>query len=425
LLDAVELGIIGGEFGAGMMGTQLAGTVGAMGSLGSMAATAIPYIGWAMAAISIIKGLKKPSEPIAGMAFGRDISGYEDRAMQQTAFGTFGFADERTQYFGGEVGMQATAVIGNLLDAVAATITDDSVIQSISARLASTDFGQMRGTNLLESDLPTMLKQVFGVVFEDLSPAWLEKIQEFEGDAEAFVEMIQGFVTLASISADVDWEAMVEAASPKTAMEKYQLLSGSFQELVANADDSTESINALASGVNVFEQATIAMVLAIDAAAEAIHTAFMDTSERITRDLLNPEQLYERIQAQTDALYEQLATETDPAAIQQLAEQINSNINEAWGMLDEDQQSALGEAYLERIAALDALVAEKMQALRDVVIEDADTVIESVADRLDVLFADAAVTAATNKLAADTNLQAAQTPVQVVVDVPDYAVNGG
>lgn len=417
--------MIGGEFGAGMMGMQLAGPTSLLGGAGSMLATAMPYLGLALGAISLISGLKKPSEPVAALAFGRTAAGYEDQAMMDTAFGSFGFADERTQYFGGEVGMQTTAVIGNLLNAVASTISDESVIQAISTRLASHDFAGMKGKDLLQSDLPDMLKEVFGVVFEDLSPAWLEKITSFEGDAEAFVEMIQGFVTLASISADVDWEAMVEAASPKTAMEKYQLLSGSFQELVANADDSTESINALASGVSTFEQATIAMVLAIDAAAEAIHTAFMDTSERITRDLLNPEQLYERIQSQTDALYEQLATETDPAAIQQLAEQINSNINEAWGMLDEDQQSALGEAYLERIAALDALVAEKMQALRDVVIEDADTVIESVADRLDVLFGRAADTADINQQAANTNLQAAQTPVRVVVDVPANAVNGG
>jgi hypothetical protein len=94
-------------------------------------------------------------------------------------------------------------------------------------------------------------------------------------------------------------------------------------------------------------------------------------------------------------------------------------------MLDEGQQSALADSYVARLEALDAVVAEKMRALRDVVIEDADTIMQSIADRLDVLFAAAATTAATNQEAAETNLVAAQTPVTVIVYNDGGSSNNG
>jgi hypothetical protein len=174
-----------------------------------------------------------------------------------------------------------------------------------------------------------------------------------------------------------------------------------------------------------FQVATVQMVVAIDQAAASMHAMFTATAESIRMDVMSPEERYAYLQSQTDALYEQLMTSTDPAEIQRLAERINSNITSAWGMLDEGQQSALADAYIERLETLDQVVADKMQALRDVVIEDAEDVMGSIADRLDVLFASASTTAETNRVAAETMLVAARTPQAVAVVVNDNSVNGG
>jgi hypothetical protein len=399
---------IGGFFGAGE------GMMASLGSLGSTIGAAMPYIGAAMLAISVIKGLQKPSLPQAALSFGGGAM--EDNVSVTGAFGRLGFDDSRTKYFSGEAGKAALNVINNMLSAVSSAFSPERVAE-ITKRLQGHTFSGMKGTDILSSDLPAMLKEVFGVVFEDIGGVWQEKIASFSGTTEEFVALIGQFVQYTDLLKEVDFAALAEDAAPKTMMEAYQAQRGALNEYIAGMDDSAESMAGLTQGMGAFQQATVQMILAIDAAASAIHEMFMSTAESIRMSVMTTEEQYNYLQQSTEELWKQLESSTDPAEIQRLAEQINRNITQAWGLLTEEQRAELAPDFLKQIERIDATVAERMSALREVVIEDADTMMETVANRLEAIFGTASAAANTQMDAANTNLAAAQTPVTVIVEV--------
>lgn len=428
-------GFAGGAFGGWASGALGAGERGqaAAQSYASLGATigmqVYGPIGAAVGAlIGTIAGVATDPDPDAMRSATwsqGNIPGESWRASSQ--FGEFGFSNVQ---WGSEADMGETirtflAGITDMDNALARFMSPEQITSiqgKLDAYAREYELG-MEHTGV--TSLATIIQDRLEIITSEIDEGLSAFVGAFEGNIEDLITVVDAYLAATEGAAGFDIDAIIESMQPRSMMEVYQSQSGALQEFIGNMDLSAESMGLLVQGMYAFQQSTIEMVLAIDSASAAMHDMFMSTSEQITRDLLSPEDLYARIQGQTDDLYAQLMGETDPATIQALAEKINNNINEAWGMLDEGQQSALGEAYLERIAELDRLVAEKMAALRDVVVEDADTVMESITDRLDVLFAGAAATAATNAAAANTNLVAAQTPVRVVVDVEQVVVNDG
>jgi hypothetical protein len=416
---------LSGDFGGitswaeGMMAGGIESILGGIG-------TAVPYLGAAFGIGNLLfgkGGVFDDPDAMRTATFGGGSMANESWRTSG-AFGEFGFSNVAwgSEAEQGDTVRAFLAQMAQMDEGLANLMTEDQIGRAtdrLAAFSAQYELGMEHEATNFGNITKDRLEVIAGAINEGLGAF----VEGFEGPVEDILSVVESY--LAATNGGQSIAEMIDAAAPQTAMEAYQSGLAALTEYVNGMDVSAESMATLTSGMDAFRQSTVAMVQAIDAASKAIHDSFAATAESITRDLLNPEQLYERLQSQTDALYEQLMTETDPATIQRLAEQINSNINEAWGMLDEGQQSALGDAYLERISEVDALVAEKMQALRDVVIEDAEGVMTTIADRLDVLFADAATTAATNRDAANTNLAAAQTPVRVVVDVDTGSTNGG
>jgi hypothetical protein len=413
---AVENGIMSG-FGANM--TLIADSF-ASGAFGTALGAAMPYIGIALAAIALIKQMQKPSLPRAALSFGGGA--YEDNVSVSGAFGTIGFDDARTQYFSGELGKQLLDIINGALGAVATTL-DESQIEAITAKLQNYNWSQLGGTDILQNDIPEILQEVFGVVFEDISGPWLQKIKEFNGTTEEFIALIGEYVAYTGLmkeltaGAVVNWEELVAAATPKSDMEQYQALSGTFSTMISEADGSIESLSTLTQGLATFKAATVAMIMAIDQAAAAMHDMFMTTADSIRMSMMTEEERYAFLENRADQNLAALENETDPAKIKELADKINADINAAWGLLSEEQRSILGDEYLARINSLDQRVADKMRALREVVIEDADTVMEDLAAKLGEIATTMNTAATTQNTAANTQLTAANTPVQVEVTV--------
>jgi hypothetical protein len=221
---------------------------------------------------------------------------------------------------------------------------------------------------------------------------------------------------------DMSIQEMVDSAAPQDAMTAYLGMANALREQADTVDTSADSINSLTQGMLQFQVATVQMVQAIDAAAASIHDMFMTTAESIRMSLMSEEERYAHLQSRADALFEQLLVETDPAKIKELAAKIDADINAAWGMLDESQQSALGEQYLERITAIDQIVADKMSGLKDVVIEDAQSMMEYVADRLQALFNQGDLAAQQQLEAANIQRETAREGVAVYVRSGDAIV---
>jgi hypothetical protein len=407
---------IGNMFGAGSTGGAIGGAIGG----------ALPYVGIAMMVGNLLfgkGGVFDDPDAMRAASFGGAATGL-DAWTSSSAFGQFGFSNvewgsEAEQ--GPEV-RQFLAGIQTMDDALASMMSEEQITRA-TERLAAFsqryELGMEHTVTQFGDITQDRLEVIAGAINEGLG-AFAEA---FDGPVEDLLTIIESY--LQATSGGVDFAAMAEAAAPRSQMETYQRGIGLLNEFVAGMDISAESMSQLTQGMAEFQTATVQMILAIDAAAAAIHDMFMSTADQIRMDVMSPEERYAFLQQRAEGNLDQLLTETDPARIQALAESINRDIQAAWGMLDEGQRETLGDAYIERLMEVDALVADKMRGLRDVVIEDANTMMQTIADRLDVLFANAATTAAINQAAANTMLVAAQTPQQVAVAVYDPSVNGG
>lgn len=407
---------IGNIFGAGSMGGGIGGALGG----------AMPYVGLAMMAGQLLfgrGGVFDDPDAMRTATFGGGAMSNESWRTSG-AFGEFGFSSVA---WGSEAeqGDTVRAFLAQMaaMDAGLADMMTDDQIGRATSRLAEFSRQYELGMEHEATNFGNITKDRLEVIAGAINEGLGAFVEGFEGPVEDVLSVVEAY--LAATNGGQSIQQLIDANAPQSAMEAYQSGLAAFTEYIGAMDISAESMQGLVEGMGAFQQATVQMVAAIDAAAAAMHDSFMATVESIRADLMSPEERYNYLQAQTDAMYEALLTETDPATIRELADRINSNINEAWGMLDEGQQQTLGDEYIARLLEVDATVAEKMQALRDIVIEDAEGVMTSVADRLDELFAGAASTAAINRAAADTNLAAAQTPVRVVVDVDAAVVNGG
>lgn len=238
-------------------------------------------------------------------------------------------------------------------------------------------------------------------------------------------------------------------------------------DAIVNATDPMTVENNVAVILKAWDALYGSMITGLEAlndASKAISTTLEDSIKAMERDTMSDSQLAASIEEEIQTLVDELPTLTDPAAIQAHVEKINSLTNEMWNMLPDEQKArkltefttflsdvndvaqelltGMGSDMLEA-AGIDTEGVESIEEMMKSVISTYTTQLETlnttamttldgildgiskkqteVNDELGVLLLGTAerqeAAAAKQEAAADKNLQAANTPVEVVVTV--------
>ena len=380
-----------GQYGAGERGVEAATNYAATGAAIGMQVYG-PIGAVVGAIIGTIAGIATDPDPDAmrKAVFGQitDHSKGVTKWTGESEFGKFGFSegewlsDEQMD----ESMSRAIKGIEQMDNALAGFMSDEQ-IEEVKKKLADASKQYELGMEHLDvQGLGAVIKDRLSIITGAFHEGLKEFVDAFEGDTGDLVSIVTNFMQAKTMAETFDPEAILEASKPKKFMDAYQEQRGGLEEFVTTADSSAESMNSLVSQMIAFGAATVQMIAAIDAAAASMHQMFMTTKEKIEMAGMTPEEQYNYLQKQTEELYKQLESETDPAEIQRIAGKINENINKAWDLLTPEQQAAMGKSFTDRLTMLDKAVADKMGALREVVIEDAKGVMQSITDRLEVVF---------------------------------------
>ena len=430
MLATVGYGVAGGLagygaarlYGAGARGQQNAASYGATGAaLGSAFGPLGALAGWGIGTIAGIATDPDPDAMRKG-TFGAMAGAKGPTQYSYTSkLGTFGISD--TKWFSdSDMGEQLKAFMASMKtfdDSIAASLPAADV-DKLKARLADLskqyEFG-MEHTDV--SGLGEIIKDRIKAVIETVAPEAADFFSTFKGGVDELTQSMAGYLAIKG-GLDFDPAKIVAAAKAQQDLQNNQMMAyqnqiGALHDLTASWDGSAESTTAMAGALADFQAATVQMIESIDKAADAMHTMFAATEDSIRMSTMTDEQKYNFLQNQSAALMDQLSTETDPAKIQELAGKINDDINAAWGLLSDDQKQKLSAGFLERLDALDAAVADKMNGLRDVVTEDSDSMMSTIASKMDAIFTKGEDAADKNVDAAEKQLEAALAPRTVVI----------
>lgn len=445
---------IGGSFGAGMMGTQLAGGAGLLGSAGSMLATAMPWL-LPIAAITAFSGLfGKGGGPKGGGSFFGNYSGAgsflgnipvpgtdngrfytpndADSVLAQlggtTAQGYFA----ALQRFGGSSGGPVSFGLGYDTDprgSASNRISSSVVIGGrqvfgSTARDIGRDESQIGPQLQLEasrallaalqaSELPASIAAIFKTV--DAASATQEEIDKVLKLAEAF----QGLTdTLKAIDLDT-----ILGDASKGPVERFREQGEALLELAGNTTMSTDSLNQLTAATAAYRESAVELVLAFESAKQSIDAMFAETRRNIQMAGLDDQGKYNFYQDEANRLFAQIQTATSPEEIERLSALINRDINAAFGLLSPEQQRAMQQDFLNRLDATNRTIQERLRALQEQAVKDTNEALDKISKMMEKLAADQQAAATNQVSAANTQLAAASKPLRVDVNVSDSRVN--
>jgi hypothetical protein len=198
--------------------------------------------------------------------------------------------------------------------------------------------------------------------------------------------------------------------------------------MVTNFDGSVESTQALTSATQQYYAAQVQLLAqleqvrrgitgsggSIDSAVRGIQMSGLDSSGK-----------YEFLRLETERLREELQTATNPQDVQRISSQITANTTEAFGLLSPEQQQAQAGTFVDNLRTYGKEVDARITALQAKAEKDAAKQITDVRDVMRENIDKWKEAANISKEAADTQLVAAQTPIQIEVTVDDARIPDG
>ena len=439
---------IGAEAAAAVGNIALAMGAGTELALAA-AANAIPVIGTVVAVgyllyniLSQAKGGPKSggfatSGGLAGINVDSDNSRYYtpnqmDAAMQQAvdtiklsyldiikAFG--GKAGEAIFALGGDADPKGTA--GNRVSA-GASLNGVSVYDARNIAAGTSD-------EELQAALKTeSMRALLAALQKSDVPANIAKILNSVPAASASSDAVTAIIALGSA-----WGALTQTLTIEPLADMlteignaatdsfygFTNLASGLRKLIDGFDGSLQSVQDLTAGTITYKTAAMQLIVAIEATRTAVNAMFGDTARNIRLQTLDPAAQYKFYTNEATTLYDELMASSDPARIKQLADRINADITAAFGLLDPAAQKDKLPEYLRNLDIITEGVNQRLTEVETDIHQSVSDVLAEINVKLDKA-ADKFV------VAADTNLVAANTPLQVLIDfrdaISDASVNG-
>lgn len=224
----------------------------------------------------------------------------------------------------------------------------------------------------------------------------------------------------------------IDALTAPTALDAFRTQGNALDDLVANFDGSAASTQALTAATGTYYQSLVQLLSQIKQITAQVDSTYASASEQINlagRDNTFLGNYYKSdAQKQTDLI----GTETDPTKIQTEANAATSDALKAFNLLSPADQAAQRQTFQDAVKTInetaDARLTEISTTATAAFKSDLDGVKEAlngVVDKMTVNTNKDANTATVNSAAANTQLVAARTPIQVVVTQPTASESNG
>ncbi|HSW83533.1 MAG TPA: hypothetical protein VLH12_08665 [Usitatibacter sp.] len=440
-------GIIGG-LGANMATLGVAASAGAaaVGGLAEVALAAIPVIGWIVAIGAVLYTIFGSSGggPKGGGSFmgqfnaaGRFLGGTTVPGSDNGRFFTPNNADPQLQqagtalaasFFGtlqslggtvhGPVSLGLgfdTDPSGTAQNRISSNVTvggrrvfgsqdrevgrDDAELQS-QMQLESE---RMILAALQASDLPPAIASILNSV--DAMTASKDAVENILAVAGAFKQ-------LTDLLGDFDPDKIIKDAM-RSSTDLFRDQSSALLTLAGNTDMSLASIQNLSQATNTFRQSAAQLIVAFESAKQQIDGMFNDTRRNIQMGGMTDQERYDFLQAEAARTFQQLQGATSPEEIQRMSDLVNRDINDAFSLLSPEDQRANRADFISRLDTTNATIQSRLQTLQQQVVTDTKDALTRIEALMTAQATSMQKAADTQSNAADKNLAAANTPLQI------------
>lgn len=204
-------------------------------------------------------------------------------------------------------------------------------------------------------------------------------------------------------------------ASNGTQWDKLNQAGAALDSLTTFYDNSADATTALTTATENYYNSLVQMLAVIEQLKESIAGMFADSIRMYTTSGMSPEDKYRYIQKEVTGWQEELKTATDPARINWLAGQINSGQREAWGLLSPDQQEQARSGFIAGATQANALAQQRLDEAAKIAQENWAQLITNIREAITEAGGPFVTAGKQMNTAADKNVQAANTPMNVTV----------
>lgn len=222
-----------------------------------------------------------------------------------------------------------------------------------------------------------------------------------------------------------DMSLTMSAAVPQLTQSTWEMWiaqTNSVRGLISTFDGSVAATHALSAANRERYATEQQLVDQISGAMSTLPAMFAGSAEQMRLSVMSTQEKSNYFVDQANSLEAQLMSATDPAKIEELARKYNDAANNAWANLDETQRAANLDQYTSNLDEINAITTEKLGKSLDEIITTSGTdlpalIATAVGDAMTAFLIAQQVVANAFQGAADTMQGAANTPVQLDVNV--------
>lgn len=441
-----------------------------LGGLGAVPWAALAAIAVPMIIDALDDG---PAERTGVFASGSSALGGNPKFRGSGAFGAYGIVNDQwfsDEEMAGPLGavMQTIAGLDDAISQIVGDAKTGQIASALAGHSASFSFGTEHES--IGDVAGSILKDRYMVVLSAIDSRLADILSGFEGSADEMAAFVVSLVqfddatkklpaavrdnliraldgTTAALQKAGKWAqayAVVldvansdprELASDRIRSQQsparfaFDTARESLADLIDEFDGSADSAIALSGGLANLQGSLVDLIVAADQARQSIDDVFSGAATDILLDTMTPAQKEQFYRDDNTRLLGLIAQSDDPAQIERWGQQIAGNYSAMWGLIpDGPGRQAIAPSYIANLQATQEIIDQRLIDIGDVAENTANTMIDGVRGMLEDAIDQLGQVATDMQTAADTMLDAARTPVTVVVEMAapgEAMVTGG
>lgn len=185
------------------------------------------------------------------------------------------------------------------------------------------------------------------------------------------------------------------------------------QSLIAAFDHTAASSQGLVAAAQSLYAAEVSVIAQAEQVKKSLGSMFGDSVRQMTLSTLDDQGKYNYYQRDEKTLMEQLSTATSADQVNSIGSQIFSDFNSSFSLLSPAQQKAQLQEFIKQEAAVQAAIDKRLMDIETQAQTDANKVLDEIKQILTDNSTANKQAADTQQSAANTNLQAAKTPITI------------
>jgi tape measure domain-containing protein len=268
------------------------------------------------------------------------------------------------------------------------------------------------------SVLPEAIKAIVDTI--DAASATADQIN-------AILSLAEAFGTMTAMLEEISTSSIIDAAF-KSSTETLAMQGKALTSLASKTVMTVDSINTLTNATVNYRLAVGKLVTDLENVRLHIEDMFANTTRNIQLAGLDDQGKYNFYQNESARLFDQISSASSGEELSRITDKINNDINAAFNLLSPEQQVAMQSEWLERIKKVDELAQQRARELQEEAVKEANRQLDEINRITQELALAMKGPADKQKEAADIQLEAANTALNVNVSVntpANVTVNNG